>query len=82
MLVMQKKMIDNYSENSNLLNNEIHNLFVTGKSYTRKEVKEKLQELYDANNLKRKAKHTDLDEVMTVRHKIIKGERLIEIIKK
>lgn len=77
-----KKMIENYSENSNLLNNEICNLFVTGKSYTRKEVKEKLQELYDANNLKRKAKHTDLDEVMTVRHKKVKGERFIEILGK
>lgn len=77
-----KQMIDNYSENSNLLNNEIRNLFVTGKSYTRKEVKETLQKLYDANNLKRKAKHTDLDEVMTVRHKKVKGERFIEIINK
>lgn len=77
-----KQMIDNYSENSNLLNNEIRNLFVTGKSYTRKEVKETLQKLYDANNLKRKAKHTDLDEVMTVRHKKVRGERFIEIINK
>lgn len=77
-----KQMIDNYSENSNLLNNEIRKLFVTGKSYTRAEIKDTLQKLYDANNLKRKAKHTDLDEVITVRHKKVRGVRMIEIIKK
>ena len=77
-----KKMIENYGDDFELTKLEIKRLFVVGNRYTRKEVKETLQKLYDANNLKRKAKHTDLDEVMTVRHKKVKGERFIEILGK
>ena len=72
----------NYGDDFELIKIQIKKMFNVGKTYSRKEVKEKLQAFYNSVGLKRTAKHTDLMEVMTVREKIIKGERLIEIIKK
>lgn len=77
-----KQMVDNYGDDFELMKIQIKKMFNVGKTYSRKEVKEKLQAFYNSVGLKRKAKHTDLMEVMTVREKMIKGERLIEIINK
>ena len=76
------KMIDAYGSDWELFKLEICSKFTTGKRYTRKEVKEILQKIYDNKNIKRKAKHSDLIEMMTIREFAIKGERMIEIIKK
>lgn len=61
---------------------KICEMFVTGNIYTRKEVKNKLNILYKSVGLNRKAKHTDLYEVMTVKEIKINGERMVEIIQK
>ena len=77
-----KQMVENYGDTFEILKIEIKKLFIVGKSYTRSEVKELLQGLYDKKGINRKAKHTDLNEVMVVKEKKVNGERMVEIIKK
>lgn len=78
-----KKMIENYGDDFELTKLEIKRLFVVGNRYTRKEVKEKLQELYNNLGINRVAKHTDLsDNIMRVKEVTVRGVRMIEIISK
>ena len=70
-----KQMIENYGDDFELTKLEIKRLFVVGNRYTRKEVKEKLQELYNNLGIKRTAKYTDLSEVMSIKDVKVKGER-------
>lgn len=52
-------------------------------NYTRAEIKETLQKMYDKAGIKRKAKHTDFFEFFSeVTEKKVQGERMMTIIKK
>lgn len=78
-----KKMIENYGDDFELTKLEIKRLFVVGNRYTRKEVKEKLQELYNRLGINRVAKHTDLsDDIMKVKEVAVRGVRMVEILSK
>lgn len=57
-------------------------MFTIGNRYSRKEIKEKLQELYNNLGIKRTAKYSDLSEVMSIKDVKVKGERFIEILGK
>lgn len=76
-----KKMIENYGDDFELTKLEIKKMFTIGNRYSRKEIKEKLQELYNNLGIKRTAKYSDLSEVMSIKDVKVKGERFIEIIK-
>ena len=76
------KMIDAYGDDWETFKLEVSRCFSVGSRYTRKETKEILQKIYDKRGMKRKAKHTDLMEIMTIKEFGINGERMIEILKK
>lgn len=78
-----KYMINNYGDDWKLLKGVIKSMFKKG-VYSRKEITEKLQQLYDENNIQRIAKYSDIYETIDInntREKKIKGERYIEILK-
>lgn len=76
-------MVENYGDTFGLLKTTVAKIFTQGKRYSRKEVKEKLQVLYDINNIKRKSKHTDLYEFFKELDEVtVKGERYVEIVQK
>ena len=77
-----KKMIENYGDDFELTKLEIKKMFTIGNRYSRKEIKEKLQELYNNLGIKRTAKYSDLSEVMSIKDVKVKGERFIEILGK
>lgn len=76
------KMLEGKSS-SKLLKTEIKGLFKQGHSYSRKEVKCALNKVYEANGISKKAKHGDVKEYYTqIRFKKIRGENMVEIIKR
>lgn len=76
-------MVENYGNTYELLRLTVGKMFNQGARYSRKEIKEKLQALYNANGIDRKAKHTDLGEIFKqVKDVTVKGERFVEIVKK
>ena len=75
-------MIENYGDDFELTKLEIKKMFTIGNRYSRKEIKEKLQELYNRLGIKRTAKYSDLSEVMSIKDVKVKGERFIEILGK
>lgn len=74
-----KQLIANHNSLQNSLYFEIVESFSIGNSYTRADVKSFLQAIYERNNIKRKAKHTDLQEIYETRDKTIQGTRYVEI---
>lgn len=57
-------------------------MFRKGNRYTRKEIKERLQKLYDSKSIVRKAKYSDLYEVYKkeqIKEGAVMGERYLEI---
>lgn len=57
-------------------------MFRKGNRYTRKEIKERLQKLYDSKSIVRKAKYSDLYEVYKkeqIKEGAVNGERYLEI---
>lgn len=76
-------MIEYYGNTYELLKATVCKMFIQGNRYSRKEIKDKLQLLYDANNIKRKAKHSDLKEFFKqVKEVTVRGERYVEIVQK
>ena len=77
-----KQMVDNYGNSWELLKVDIKNMFRKGNRYTRKEIKERLQKLYDSKSIVRKAKYSDLYEVynkVDIKEGAVNGERYLEI---
>lgn len=60
----------------------IRRQFNVGSRYSRKEVKEVLQKIYDNNNINRKAKYSDLNEFFETVDKKVEGERYMEILRR
>lgn len=77
-----KEDIANYVNPSDGIKSQIVRKFNVGTSYNRAEVKSILQTIYDQNNIKRKAKHSDLNEFFEVKERKSNGERYCEILKR
>jgi hypothetical protein len=80
-IYVAKEMIRNYVDEVGKIGVQIKNMFYTGRKYTRAEVKEKLNLLFVRENIKRKAKHTDLYEYFEIKESASNGVRIIEILK-
>ncbi|MDX8339067.1 DEAD/DEAH box helicase family protein [Draconibacterium sp. IB214405] len=77
-----KSMIKKIDYGDKQMKEIIYNSFETG-SYTRKVAKERLQEVYARLGINKKAQHHHFDELFTkVEHKMVKGERFVEILEK
>jgi hypothetical protein len=77
-----KQMVDNYSNEYTRVILTIRNSFKEDKGYTVKEIKDRLQTIYDEFKIGRKAKSTDLQEFMTVREYRTNEGRFVEVINK
>lgn len=68
-----KKEYDNLFVNESSIVNDIYNYFQEGSTYTKKEIKEKLSEIYLKQGLNKNPKATDLEEYFEVKaSKIVK----------
>lgn len=68
-----KKEYDNLFVNESSIVNDIYNYFQEGSTYTKKEIKEKLSEIYSKQGLNKNPKATDLEEYFEVKaSKIVK----------
>lgn len=82
-ITVAKEMLANYNSEYNQIGVKIGAAFSTGKRYSRAEVKERLNKLYAKHNIKRKAKHTDLDEYFETKNvSSTGGERFVEVIRR
>jgi rubrerythrin len=77
-----KQMVENYSNEYVRVQLTITHLFKEGEKYDVKEVKQKLQKVYDDYGINRKAKSTDLQEFMFVKEVKSNGSRFVEVINK
>jgi hypothetical protein len=77
-----KQMVENYSNEYVRVQLTITHLFKEGEKYDVKEVKQKLQKVYDDYGINRKAKSTDLQEFMFVKEVKSNGCRFVEVINK
>lgn len=75
------KMVDSYGDEYEIVKSRISKLFKCNEAYTRKEVTVRLQKLYDEINLNRKAVYSDVKEVFVTQDKVVRGERMIIMIK-
>lgn len=78
-----KKMVENYGDSWELLKIHIRKIFRKGNRYTRKEIKETLQLLYDKEGIVRKAKYSDLYEVFRkeqIKEGAVNGVRHLDIV--
>lgn len=76
------KAIEAVESTPSALNTEVRSSFSVGQEYSRNDVKTKLQKIYNKLGINRKAKWNDLDEIMTVKHKKVSGERVVEVLSK
>lgn len=62
-----KKEYDNLFVNESNIVNDIYNYFQEGSTYTKKEIKEKLSEIYSKQGLSKNPKATDLEEYFEIK---------------
>lgn len=62
-----KKEYDNLFVDESSIVNEIYNYFQEGSTYTKKEIKEKLSEIYSKQGLNKNPKATDLEEYFEIK---------------
>lgn len=78
-----KMMIENFGDGFAITRQSARKFFATGKRYSRNEIKAILQRIYNEQNIKRKAKHTDLDDIFKeVKHTKSKGVFYARVIEK
>ena len=77
-----KNMIKNYVDPLGKLKTIIQGSFAIGKRYPRKVVKEILLDIYKDQGMSRLSKYSDLFEFFEIKEVMIRGERIMEILKR
>lgn len=75
-----KNMISSKDDPVKIRVNQIKSLFKRSKRYTRTEIKDILQKTYNKLKINRKAKWTDLEEVVKIKHVTVRGTKYIEVL--
>lgn len=76
-----RDMVENYGDEFELIKVEIKSMFKKGERYKRSDITTTLQAYYNHKGISRKAKYSDLSEIMDYKDITIRGIRMVEILK-